>query len=405
MPAIETTEHYRPLIDQNHPNYNSRYLVWYGGRGGAKSWQIAAGLILRATTKPIRILCCREFQNSINDSVHRLLSDTIERLGVEDEFTITNHSITGRNGSEFIFKGLALNITSIKSFEGVDIVWVEEGQSVSEKSWSVLIPTIRKAGSQIIVSFNPDQDDDPTYRRFVIHPPKDSYVCKVNWSDNPWFTKELNDERIHLQEVDPEAYQNVWEGEIWSRTDSQILGGKCIVQDFEPQKLWGRPLYGADWGFAQDPTVLSELYIFDNILYIHREAVKIGLELDDTVDFWNEKVPGGARMPIFGDNSRPETISYLKRHGVPLLRAAKKWKGSVQDGITHLRKYKKIVIHTRCINAKKEAKMYKYKIDPRTDEVTKKIIDKYNHSVDSWRYALDKLITRKGIDYKRFVKD
>lgn len=402
MPQIETTEHYQPLIDKNHPNYKSRYLVWYGGRGGAKSWQVAAGLIFRATTETVRVLCCREFQNSIADSVLKLLEDTIERLGVAHLFKVQNNVIYGPNGSEFNFKGLHHNISSIKSFEGVDIVWIEEGQTVSKKSWQVLVPTIRKSGSQIIVTFNPDQEDDPTYVRFITNPPPDSYVCKVNWEDNPWFTPELDAERIHCMETDPEGYANIWGGDTWHRSDSQILNGKWVVMDFEPRMQWGEPLYGADWGFSRDPTVLSKMWIFDRILYIERESCEIGLELDDTKREWEEKMPGCAKRVIKSDNARPETISYLKRHGIPLLKAAPKWKGSVEDGITHLRSYKKIVIHTRCKNAQKEARMYRYKLDPRTGDVTKKIIDKNNHSVDSWRYGLDKLIKRSGIDYKTF---
>ena len=406
MPAIQTTEHYRPLIDPNHPDYKRRYMVFYGGRGGAKSWQVAAALINRATVSPLRMLCCREFQNSINDSVKQLLSDTIVRLGVEHLFDVQNNGIYGVNGSEFSFKGLRHNISSIKSFEGVDIVWVEEGQSVSEKSWQVLLPTIRKKDSQVIVTFDPDMETDPTWRRFVIAPPEDSYVCKVNWSDNPWFTKELNDERLNQLALDPEAYENIWEGNTWSRSESQILSGKWEVDYFEVQPEWDE-FNGADWGFSRDPTVATQMYVdpIANILYINREACKVGLELDDTVEYWEKEIfTGFCKEIIWSDCARPETVSYLKRHGIPRLKAAKKWKGSVEDGITHLRKYKRIIIHPRCKNAIKEARMYRYKIDPRTDEVTKKIIDKYNHSIDSWRYGLGKLIKRRGINYKAFNK-
>ena len=331
-----------------------------------------------------------------------MLSDTIKRLGVSSLFKVQNNVIYGTNGSEFSFKGLHHNIDSIKSFEGVDIVWVEEAHTVGEKSWRVLLPTIRKKGSQVFISFNPDMETDPTFVRFITNTPPDSYICKVNWSDNPWFTEELNNERLHMLATDPEAYQNIWGGETWARSEAQILNGKWVIDNFTPDKDWGIPILGADWGFSRDPTALSEMYIFNDILWINREAVKVKLELDDTKAYWESKIPGCSRMPIKGDCSRPETISYLKKHGVPLLKAAKKWKGSVEDGITYLRKYKKIIIHSRCKEAAKEARLYRYKIDPRTDEVTKKIIDKNNHCIDSWRYAHDKLIKRSGIDYKKF---
>lgn len=189
-----------------------RYKILYGGRGGAKSWSVARALLILGAGKPLRILCTREIQKSIADSVHKLLSDQIEALNLGAFYTVTKTGIFGRNGTEFLFAGLRHNISNIKSFEAVDIVWVEEAQSVSKQSWSVLIPTIRKDGSEIWVSFNPDLETDDTYQRFVLNPPPSAKVVKVNWSDNPWFPEVLKREMEHLKEKDKDAYEHIYEG-------------------------------------------------------------------------------------------------------------------------------------------------------------------------------------------------
>ena len=166
----------------------ARYRVLYGGRGSGKSWGIARALLIKAAQRPLRVLCAREVQRTIADSVHRLLADQIASLGLQDWYSVTDTEIRGKNGSLFIFAGLRhQDIGKVKSLEGVDICWVEEGQVVSEKSWGVLVPTIRKERSEIWCSFNPELDSDPTYVRFVVKPPHDSVVEKVNWSDNRFF--------------------------------------------------------------------------------------------------------------------------------------------------------------------------------------------------------------------------
>lgn len=204
----------------------ARYKICYGGRGGAKSWGIARALLIMAARKPLRILCAREFQASIKDSVHKLLCDQIEALGLLPFYEITQTSIRGLNGSEFAFIGLKNNPTNIKSFEGVDICWVEEGQTVSRLSWNILIPTIRKTGSEIWVSFNPDLETDETYQRFVVKPPRDAIIIKINWYDNPWFPETLKLEKDALKERDPQAYNVVWEGMCRRTVDGAIFANE-----------------------------------------------------------------------------------------------------------------------------------------------------------------------------------
>lgn len=202
----------------------SRYKVAYGGRGGAKSWGYARALLLLGAQRKLRILCAREFQNSIQESVHRLLSEQVDALGLSGHYEVLQSVIRGKNGSTFIFAGLKTDPTKIKSAEGIDICWVEEAEKVSDQSWDILIPTIRKPDSEIWVSFNPHLMTDATYKRFISNPPPDSTVVEISWKDNPWFPVELERERLHLKAVDNEAYLHIWEGQCLQVGDNQLIG-------------------------------------------------------------------------------------------------------------------------------------------------------------------------------------
>lgn len=191
-----------------------RYRVLYGGRGGSKSWGMARALVVLAAKQTLRILCARELQNSIRDSVHKVLSDQIESMGLLPFYQIEQARIfCPSTGSEFSFEGIRNNVTKIKSYEGVDICWVEEANKVTKNSWEVLIPTIRKEGSEIWVSFNPELETDDTYQRFVLSAPKNAIVQKISWRDNPWFPSVLKQEMLDLKARDRDAYLHVWEGE------------------------------------------------------------------------------------------------------------------------------------------------------------------------------------------------
>lgn len=210
-----------------------RYKVCYGGRGGAKSWGIARALLILGAKSQLRILCAREFQTSIKDSVHKLLCDQIDSMGLTGFYEITDKSIRGKNGTEFFFVGLRNNVTNVKSIEGVDICWVEEAQTVSKTSWNVLIPTIRKEKSEIWVSFNPELDTDETYQRFVLNSPDNCKVVKINWSDNPWFPETLRLEKDALRDRDIEAYNTVWEGLCRQTVDGAIFAREMQMAELE----------------------------------------------------------------------------------------------------------------------------------------------------------------------------
>lgn len=204
----------------------SRYKVLYGGRGGAKSWGVARALLILGASRPLRILCGREIQQSIKDSSHALLKAQIEALNLDHFYTVLATEIRGKNGTEFIFAGLKHNINSIKSKEGVDICWVEEAQAVSKTSWATLIPTIRKDGSEIWVTFNPELEDDDTYQRFVVRPPTGAVIAKLNYTDNPFFPSVLEQERLDLLARDPVAYQNIWEGHCRRAVEGAIYAAE-----------------------------------------------------------------------------------------------------------------------------------------------------------------------------------
>jgi phage terminase large subunit len=373
----------------------ARYKVGYGGRGSAKSWSFARALILSSASRKERILCGREIQNSIKESVHKLLSDQIEAMGLGDRFSILESEIRGKNGSEFIFAGLRSNPHKIKSTEGVDKAWIEEAEKVSERSWELLIPTIRKPGSEIWVSFNPDEETDPAYQRFVLNPPPDAIVQKINWRDNPWFPEELRKEMEYLYRVDPESAAHVWGGECRKVSNAQIFKGKYVIEAFEPNpfdQTWSGPYLGSDWGFADDPTAAIKVWIRNRKLYIEYESWELHLGNDEIANRWRKDIPGIDSYKIRADSSRPETIHHVSTKGGLKVVGAPKWPGSVEDGIQYLRSFEQIVIHPRCKRMEEEARLYRYKADPITGDILPSIVDKHNHLWDAVRYALQPAI-------------
>ena len=374
-----------------------RFIVIYGGRGSAKSWSIADSLIIRARESKKRILCTREIQNSIKDSVHKLLSDRIKALGLDNHFKITDKSIVGSNGSEFLFKGLRHSPDDIKSTEGIDYAWVEEAQSVSRKSLEILTPTIRKEKSQIIFSYNPTNEDDPVHTDYMLADRDDTLKIQINWSDNPFFPKVLRQEMEYDKKVDYDKYLHKWEGQCIKHSEAQIFYGKWSIDCFdspdkdidkEKFKSWnGNFYYGADWGFSNDPTCLVRCFIIDKKLFIDYDAWGVGIDIDKTPDLFN-LVPGAMRHKIKADSARPETISYMNNNGFNI-RGAKKGKNSVIDGIYKIRGFEEIIIHQRCQKTIEEFRNYCWKVDQKTGAISNIPEDKSNHIIDALRYGLE----------------
>lgn len=376
-----------------------RYKVLYGGRGSGKSWACARVLLGRGFEKPIRILCAREIQRSISDSVHKLLCEQIEQMGLGGFYSVTRDAIRGENGTEFLFKGLRANPQEIKSMEGIDICWVEEAQAVSAESWDVLIPTVRKPDSEIWITFNPLDASDPTYQRFVINKPTDSVVRKVNYNENPYFPDVLRSEMEWLKSRDYQSYLHIWEGEVRKHSNALVFNNYFKVEEFEtPSRV--RFYHGADWGFANDPTTLVRCFIDGKNLYIDREAWGIGVEIDKTPALFDQ-IETARKWPIKADCARPETISYMKRQGFHIS-AAKKWSGSIEDGIEYLKSYN-IIIHPRCVHTIDEFNHYSYKIDKQTGDILPVVVDAWNHIIDSLRYSQDGRIKGKIGDWQALI--
>jgi phage terminase large subunit len=369
------------------------YKICYGGRGAGRSWSFGRALLIKAAQTPLRILCTRELQTSIRDSVHQLLRDQIGLMGLTG-YQVTEREIRHQNGSLFLFEGLRHNITKIKSLEGVDVCWVEEAEMISAHSWDVLIPTIRKSGSEIWITFNPREETDATYQRFVVNPPRNAWVFHATWQDNPWFTDRMREEKDRLYSLDPDLADHVWGGQCRTVSDAQILRGKYVVEEFEPSPEWNGPYQGLDFGFAQDPTAGVRCYVNDDTLYVSHELHRHHLELDHTVQAFLDALPEAQKYVTRADSARPDSISYLRRHGLPMIAPVKKHKGSVEDGIAHLRSYRRIVIHPRCKNTATEARLYSYKVDEQSGDIMPEPVDAYNHCIDGIRYALDPLMRR-----------
>lgn len=388
----------------------SRYKILYGGRGSGKSWGVARALIAKAVQNPIRVLCARELQNSISDSVIALLADQIKSMGLEDAFDVQRTAIYGRNGSEFSFVGLKHNVTSIKSFEGVDICWIEEGQAVSKVSWETLIPTIRKPGSEIWVTFNPDLDTDETYKRFVVNAPSNAIVRKVNWSDNPWFPQVLKDELEQLKAKDPDAYLNVWEGHTRQMLDGAVYANELRkameenrIKELQIDKSIGVSTFW-DLGWADMTSIWfvqtvagGEVRVIDFYQncqktldhYVHVLETK-GYSYKDwwlPHDAENKNMTGKSVKDILQGMGKPVRIT-------PKL--------SIADGINAARTLlDRCFIHeTNCADGLQNLRHYRYDVDPNTKMFSNKPLhDQHSHAADAWRYvavALDEGVSSWG---------
>jgi phage terminase large subunit len=374
----------------------TRYRIFYGGRGGAKSWCFARALLAKGTKDPMRILCAREFQTSIKDSVHKLLSDQIYVLGMESFYEITQTTIRGINGTEFIFAGIKNNTNNIKSIEGIDICWVEEAQSVSANSWNVLIPTIRKQNSEIWVSFNPELPTDETWKRFVENPPESSVVVKVNWNDNPWFPETLNLERLSLKSRDLAAYNNVWEGTTRNTVDGAVFGkemdqaeleGRITNVPYDPSK----PCHAIfDLGWADNTACWIIQYVGFDIRVLryfedNQKTIQHYLSLMQTFGYIYDTIwlPHDAAAKSLGTGKSIEEIVRATGLKVQILDRV-----PVTDSINAAR-----TIFPRCYFDRKNTeeglnclRHYRYDVDEHGTFSQKPLHDIYSHGADAWRY-------------------
>lgn len=380
----------------------TRYKGAHGGRGSGKSHFFAEMLVERAILQPgLRAACVREVQKSLKNSVKLLVEDKIRTLGVQASFEILEAEIRTPGGGVIIFQGMQNHTAdSIKSLEGFDIAWVEEAQSLSQRSLDLLRPTIRKPGSELWFSWNPAKPSDPVD---VLlrgeNPPVDSVVVEVNWNDNPFLPAELKADLEDDRRRDPDKFLHVWQGHYSLNSEARVFRNWKIEEFTTPTDAVHR--FGADWGFAVDPTVLVRCHIDGRNLYVDHEVSQVGCEIDKTPALF-DTIPGSRKSLIRADSARPETVSYMKRQGFRIIEAIK-GPGSVEDGVEFLRSFD-IIVHPRCRKVAEELTLYAYKVDQHTGDILPALEDKNNHTIDALRYALEEL-RRTGYKPRALPKD
>lgn len=380
------------------PRGSMLYRCAHGGRGSAKSFSFAKMAAIWGYVEPMRVLCTREFQASIKESFHAELKSAIaSEPWLAAHYDVGIDYLRGDNGTEFIFRGLRNGISSVKSTAKIDLTIVEEAEDVPEAAWLALEPTVfRQPRAELWAIWNPRLDGSPVDQRFRKSPPEKSRVVEMNWQDNPFFPPELEALRKREQErLDPATYAHIWEGAYLVNSDSQVLAGKVRVAEFTARPEWDGPYHGLDYGFAQDPTAAVRCWVNDGRLWVDYEAGAHGLEIDQTAAHLMNHIPAIAAHAVRADSARPESTSYLKRHGLPNAVSVAKWPGSVEDGIAHLRGYAEIVIHPRCRETIRETRLWSYKKDRLSGDVLPVVIDANNHYMDALRYALTPLIQRR----------
>ncbi len=364
-----------------------RHLAWHGGRGPGKTRTVATGLILQSTERHERVLCGRETQRSIKDSSKRVLDDEIDRLGLRSVFTSTETEIRGPNEGLFLFSGVRGNASGLKSIEGVTTFWGDEAQAFSQGSIDTVVPTIRTPGSRLIWTWNPDLPTDPIDVMFRGEkgPPPESIVREVNYEDNPWFPDVLRVAMEYDRERDIDKFNHIWRGQYRRNSEARVFKN-WRVEAFESPTSVDYKL-GADFGFSIDPSCALRCWIEGRQIFVDHEAWGLGIEIDRLPHLFMG-IPDAERWPLVADSSRPETISYLRRNGFPLIIPAIKGARSVEEGVEFLKSYD-LVIHPRCQHLIDELTLYSWRTDPLTGLVLPMLEDKDNHLIDALRYAVE----------------
>lgn len=391
--AAQFPEKSQPLFEP------SRYKDIRGGRGSSKSWSVARALLIKGVHKPLRILCTREVQQSIRDSVHKLLCDQIQALNLGSLYGVEQRAITGRIGTEFMFAGLSdQTAESLKSYEGVDIVWLEEAQVITKRSWTILIPTIRKDGSEIWATWNPELDTDETYVRLVESPPEDIIHIELNWRDNPWFSEVLEKERLHAKAtLSTDEYENIWEGKCRKAISGAIYADEVIalhndhrIGDFpvDPHKLV-YPVFDLGWndqmsiGLVQRN--ISQMRFVDYIEDSHKTLDWYSRELRTRPYNWGKIIlpHDGSHKDYKTGRSAQEILQDLKWEVEVLPNM------SVAEGIRATRMMLKQAYMDRekCARLIECLKRYRRTIPSTTGEPSAPLHDQYSHGADMTRYV------------------
>jgi phage terminase large subunit len=376
----------------------ARYKCAYGGRGSGKSWGFARALLLEGAQKPLRVLCTREVQKSLADSVHKLLSDQVEVMGLAGFYEVQQNIIRGKNGTEFTFAGLQQHtVDSIKSYEGVDRVWVEEAHAVSKKSWDVLLPTIRKPGSEIWVTFNPQLESDETYRRFVTTPPPDCVAVLMNYTDNPWFPDVLENERKHAQaSMKPEEYGHIWEGKCMPAVQGAIYfdevadaEAKGRIRDVPIDPLLKtHAVWDLGWNDSMSIILVqrsaSELRIVGYIEDSHRTLSDYAMQLKEMrINWGKDYLPHDGFTKDFKSGKTAQEILQAVGRSVEQTPRI-----DVEGGIKAAREAFPRMYFDKTATARliECLKRYRRQINQQTNEPGAPLHDEYSHGADAFRY-------------------
>ncbi len=378
---IETPRVFVPLLKA------ARYKGAHGGRAAAKSHFFAELMIEENIAEKHDNVCLREVQRSLEFSVKKLLESKIHAMNAGFYFDVMDKRILTKRGGVIIFEGLQNHTAdSIKSLEAFTRFWVEEAQSLSQRSLDILRPTMRAAGGEMWFSWNPNLPTDPIDVLLRSdEPPPDAVVVEATYRDNPWLPSALKTELEYDQKRDPDKFAHIWLGKYQLHSEARVFKNWRIEEFERPAGTVHR--MGADWGFAIDPSCLVRCSIEGKNLYIDHEAYMVGCEINLLPDLF-DRVPESRKWFITADSARPETISYMQKHGYPKINYAAKGKGSVEEGIAFLQSFD-IIVHPRCLHTIDELTLYHYKRDPLTDEILPVLEDKNNHLIDALRYACE----------------
>lgn len=383
--VISTPRWSLPLLE------TARYKGAHGGRASGKSHERAEALVERCVMQKTDAVCIREVQKSLDTSVKKLIESKIIKLGVAHLFVVGSKMIRCPHGGMIIFQGMQNHTAeTIKSLEGFDIAWVEEAQTLSQRSLDMLRPTIRKPGSELWFTWNPRHATDPV--DVLLRGPGSASlpggmaVVEANFRDNPWHPEEMAAEAVYDRGRDPEKYAHIWLGGYQRNSEARVFRNWTIDEDLEaPSGATFR--YGLDFGFATDPSAGLRCWIEGRDLCVDYEAYGLHVEIDELPEFLLA-IPDAERWPMVADSSRPETISYLRKKGYPKITGAVKGSGSVDEGVEFLKSYN-IRVHPRCTHLIDELTLYSYKVDKVTEKVLPILTDLNNHLIDALRYALE----------------
>ena len=382
--TIEIPQEFKPLFDNDW-----REAGVYGGRYSLKSHTVARFLLIRAREKKTRVACFREFQSSIAESSHQLLSELISQYELID-FKVTNNAIINTvNGSDFIFKGLWNNEQSIKSIEGIDIAWVEEAQTVSTRSIEVLTPTVRKPDSKIIYTYNRLLEDDPIHVRLIVEGRPNTLIINVNYHIAIKYKmlpdvifKEIEDDKKNR----PGLYKHKWLGEP-NNMERKIYKDWAIIDELPHEARLER--VGLDFGYSNDPSSIVEICKYNGGFILNEKTYQKGLSNRQLADIL--KTIEGNPL-IIADSAEPKSIDEIMGYGINI-QGCVKGKDSVKQGIQYVQD-QKISITKRSINIVKEYRNYLWEID-KEGKIINKPEHQFSHSMDAIRYGLDSYRPKK----------